>query len=95
MTVKDCPNWPLNGQTQEERKTLATNLGNVILIHKDKGLASKVKTESFNNKKKIIEDDIKEVEVSKNILNPQVWTENMIVTRANWLAEKIKNVWKV
>ena len=95
MPVKDCPNWPLNGQTQEERKTLATNLGNVILIHKDKGLASKVKTESFNNKKKIIEDDIKEVVVSKNILNPQVWTENMILTRANWLAEKIKNVWRV
>ena len=87
--------WPLDGQTQEERKTLATNLGNVILIHKDKGLASRVKTESFINKKRIIEEDVREVEVSKNILNPQVWTENMIVTRANWLAEKIKNVWRV
>lgn len=95
MPVKDCPNWPLNGQTQEERKTLATNLGNVILIHKDKGLASRVKTESFINKKRIIEEDVREVEVSKNILNPQVWTENMILTRANWLAEKIKNVWRV
>ena len=95
MPKKWEENWPepnYDELQKYQRNQKLLTLGNLTLITKN--LNSKLKNQAWQNKKKTLKD-YSSLKMTTKFLDKVVWNEDTIEDRANWLAEKALNIWKI
>lgn len=89
----DPTNWPLmNGETLEERQTIAKTLGNFVLLREK--LTRCPKTASWAKKRVAMQPKCQDMSLF-NFWGLQNWTEDVIRERNKWLAGKIIETWTI